>query len=93
MTTFTAMPKYEAYKDSGVEWIGEIPDEWDVQPLKYVLNLISEKVQSSKSDFKYIGMENIESWSGRIIEAEQEVEGLASKFAPQDILFGKLRPY
>lgn len=28
-----------------------------------------------------------------LLEAEQEVEGLASKFAPQDILFGKLRPY
>lgn len=28
----TAMPKYEAYKDSEVEWLGEIPAHWDVKP-------------------------------------------------------------
>lgn len=91
--TLTAMPKYEAYKDSGVEWIGDIPTEWDVLPIKRVLKLISEKVFSSKSDLQYIGLENIESWSGKIIDVAQDVEGLANEFFPQDILFGKLRPY
>ena len=23
-------------KDSGVEWIGEIPEDWEVKPLKYL---------------------------------------------------------
>ena len=27
------MPRYEAYKDSGVEWIGEIPESWEIKPL------------------------------------------------------------
>lgn len=26
--------KYPAYKDSGVEWLGEIPEHWDVLPAK-----------------------------------------------------------
>ena len=26
--------KYDTYKDSGVEWIGEIPSEWEVKPIK-----------------------------------------------------------
>ncbi len=26
-------------KDSGVEWIGEIPEGWDVKPFKYILKL------------------------------------------------------
>ena len=30
------MERYEKYKDSGVEWIGEIPDGWEVKRLKYV---------------------------------------------------------
>ena len=30
------MERYEAYKDSGVEWIGEIPAKWEVKKLKYV---------------------------------------------------------
>lgn len=41
MTTLTAMPKYEAYKDSGVEWIGEIPEHWELRRLKYLAKLES----------------------------------------------------
>ena len=40
MTTFTAMPKYEAYKDSGVEWIGEIPDDWGIKKLSHLFSNI-----------------------------------------------------
>ena len=29
--------KYERYKDSGVDWLGEIPSDWDLQPaFKYI---------------------------------------------------------
>jgi len=28
---------YPKYKDSGVEWIGEIPEDWKIQRLKYLL--------------------------------------------------------
>ncbi len=27
--------KYATYKDSGIEWIGEIPKHWKIRPLKY----------------------------------------------------------
>jgi type I restriction enzyme S subunit len=33
------MKKYDNYKDSGVEWIGEIPEHWKVKKLKYVSNI------------------------------------------------------
>ena len=23
-----SFPRYEAYKDSGVEWLGEVPEHW-----------------------------------------------------------------
>ena len=29
------MKQYETYKDSGIEWIGEIPEHWEIVPLKY----------------------------------------------------------
>jgi type I restriction enzyme S subunit len=35
----TAMPKYEAYKDSGTEWLGEIPAHWKNQRLKFFSSL------------------------------------------------------
>ena len=31
-----ACGEYESYKDSGVEWIGKIPREWEVKKLKYI---------------------------------------------------------
>jgi type I restriction enzyme S subunit len=32
-------PRYPAYKDSGVEWIGSVPVNWEVGPLKRLLDL------------------------------------------------------
>ena len=28
-----SFPAYEEYKDSGVQWLGEVPEHWEVQPL------------------------------------------------------------
>jgi len=33
------MERYERYKDSGAEWIGEIPEGWEVVPIKYNLEV------------------------------------------------------
>jgi type I restriction enzyme S subunit len=30
-----SFPRYPEYKDSGVEWLGEVPAHWEVSPLKY----------------------------------------------------------
>jgi type I restriction enzyme S subunit len=29
-----SFPRYAAYKDSGVEWLGEVPQGWEVAPVK-----------------------------------------------------------
>ena len=33
------MKKYEHYKNSGVEWLGEIPEHWEVKKLKFIGNI------------------------------------------------------
>ena len=33
------MQRYDEYKDSGVEWIGEIPEDWEVKKIKYIAKL------------------------------------------------------
>lgn len=48
MTTFTAMPKYEAYKDSGVDWLGEIPKEWSTRKVKYLFRIGRGRVISQQ---------------------------------------------
>lgn len=32
------MKKYENYKDSGLEWLGMVPEHWKIAPLKYLLS-------------------------------------------------------
>jgi type I restriction enzyme S subunit len=32
MVELSIMPKYEAYKDSGVDWLGDIPSDWNLAP-------------------------------------------------------------
>lgn len=84
---------YPAYKPSGVEWLGDIPSYWELRRLKFVAAQVSEKVESRSDNINYIGLENIESWTGKLVESELVTEGTASRFRKNDVLFGKLRPY
>lgn len=85
------MKRYTTYKDSGVKWIGEIPSHWKTVKLKYCLQLVNDKC--APTDKQYIGMENIESFTGKYVNSDLKVEGLANGFKRGDVLFGKLRPY
>src|SRR5690554_1051733 len=33
------MEKYENYKDSGIEWIGEIPSHWEVKRIRHIADI------------------------------------------------------
>lgn len=39
----SSFPKYDRYKDSGVEWVGDVPEHWDVLPGRVTLSLNKEK--------------------------------------------------
>lgn len=81
-------------KESGVEWLGDIPKHWQVKKLKYLVQIRDIK-QHYSLEHNYIGLENIESWTGKYINSqeEQHIDGLANLCFAGDILFGKLRPY
>lgn len=36
----TAFPKYPAYKDSGVEWLGDVPEQWNTEKGKWLFMLM-----------------------------------------------------
>jgi type I restriction enzyme S subunit len=36
-----SLPRYPKYKDSGVEWLGEVPEHWQVIPLKRLAEFIN----------------------------------------------------
>jgi type I restriction enzyme, S subunit len=85
-----SFPRYPRYKDSGVEWLGEVPEHWAVVPLKHRMRLLTAKNGRRQNP---VSLENIEGWTGRFVPSDSEYEGEGVAFEPGDILFGKLRPY
>lgn len=74
--------------------LDKIPDHWAAKPLKHVLQIVGDRGDYHPRRGRYIGLENIESWSGRLIGPDDvQPEGLVGFFKEGDILFGKLRPY
>jgi len=62
--------------------------------LKFSVSLRNEKIEAENADLEYMGLEHIESWTGKRIEDETAFsEGIATRFEKDDVLFGKLRPY
>jgi type I restriction enzyme S subunit len=51
---------YERYKDSGVDWLGEIPNDWDVCKLKFLLDEVNVRSKSGNEELlslsKYQGI-------------------------------------
>lgn len=83
-----------AMKNSGVQWLGDIPSHWDIKKLKFSIANISEKIDAKSSELRYFGLENIQSYTGILLgDIELVSEGVAHIFQENDVLFGKLRPY
>lgn len=78
-------------KDSGIDGLGEVPEHWNVLPIKRCCDLIREKAIES-TNYR-VSLENIESWTGQYVYTDSEYAGAGVKFEKGDILFGKLRPY
>ncbi|WP_438989332.1 restriction endonuclease subunit S [Polaribacter sp.] len=79
-------------KDSGVEWIGEIPSHWKITKMKYGVSHLSEKGKPEKTDIK-ISPENVESDTGVCFNLYSEHESEGMRFQSGDILLNKLRLY
>jgi type I restriction enzyme S subunit len=84
-------------KDSGVDWIGDIPEHWDIRRIKYLSNIRNVKASDGDNDKTYVGLESIESKTGKLLtnnnDEQQAVGETANIFKKGDVLFGKLRPY
>jgi type I restriction enzyme S subunit len=67
------MKKYPKYKASGVEWLGEIPSEWNDYKVKFAVNVNKYTLSESTApefEFRYI---DIESVTGSSIEKTQKI--------------------
>lgn len=79
-------------KDSGIDWICDIPNEWSVNKIKNLVKSRNKKYKLSEVG-NYIGLENVESGSGHFVKTESEyVDGYYDGCEQGDLLYGKLRP-
>ena len=90
------MRAYPRYRDSGVEWLGEVPEHWDVRPLNRSVSRSDVKIEADDADgLPYVGLEHVASWTGSLLplDEQQSPESISNAFTSSDVLFGKLRPY
>lgn len=55
-TVIEQMPKYDSYKESGVEWLGEIPEHWSLIPNKRIFNLKKKLVGKRSSEYDLLSL-------------------------------------
>ncbi|MCQ2255505.1 MAG: restriction endonuclease subunit S [Bacteroidaceae bacterium] len=48
------MKKYERYKDSGVQWLGSVPEHWEVMPMKRLFSFC-KGLTITKADLTEVG--------------------------------------
>ncbi|MHC1699333.1 MAG: restriction endonuclease subunit S [Geobacteraceae bacterium] len=88
---------YPVYKNSGVEWIGEVPEHWEVLRIKRTAQVANDRCNDVPKRLVYIGLEDVEARSGQYkptsTTSRQSEESTVALFQKDDVLYGKLRPY
>lgn len=73
------MEKYNEYKDSGVQWLGEIPSHWELLKMKYAFNERSEKNHPNEEPLcatQSRGVIPQSLYEGRVVVVNKGFEGL-----------------
>ena len=86
------MRRYPEYKESGVEWIGEIPAHWEIGKIKHIATFVNQK-SIPETDAIKISPENVESETGKVLDLYSSYDSTGVKFQAGDVLFNKLRVY
>ena len=84
-------------RDSGVEWIGEIPEGWEVRPFKAVARVVANlQHPEDYPRLPQVSPDRIEKETGRLLPCltveEVGVESDNHLFIQGDILYSKVRP-
>ena len=90
---------YPAYKDSGVEWLGQLPSHWSLRKWRYCCHVTQGQVPPDDDRYRdriMIAPNHIESGTGRILftETADEQGATSGKYMvkPGDIIYSKIRP-
>jgi type I restriction enzyme S subunit len=62
---------YPAYKDSGVEWLGDVPVHWDIVPNRSVIRLKKHLVGEASTDYTLLSLTK----GGIVVRDLENIEG------------------
>lgn len=94
-----SFPKYEHYKDSGVEWLGEVPAHWNTPFFQRCVYVAEGQVNPEDEPYRsmiLVAPNHVESGTGRLLltetAAEQSAESGKYLCQPGDVIYSKIRP-
>ena len=87
-------------KDSGIEWIGEIPEDWEISPLKFNISYNDEVLNEntdSEFEFDYIDISSVEYGKGIICLQPMKFKNAPSRarriVKQDDVILSTVRTY
>lgn len=91
--------RYLNYKSSGIEWLGDVPEHWEVLRTRYLLRMNPGKNEISNLDqnieVDFIPMESVGEDGSIKLEHKKPIEdviGGYTYFAEGDVTFAKITP-
>jgi type I restriction enzyme S subunit len=94
-----SFPPYESYRDSGVEWLGEVPKHWTTKRLRFVAELNPSKNElaslNRNTDVSFLPMEAVGSDGCIILDRTRTIEELENGytyFRDGDVVVAKITP-
>jgi type I restriction enzyme, S subunit len=73
------MKTYDSYKDSSIQWIGEIPEHWEVKKLGYISEMIVPMRDKPKELDGPIPWLRIEDFEGKYVENSKSNQGVTEE--------------
>jgi len=89
---------YPKYKDSGVEWLGEIPENWEFKRLRFLTKLNPSKKEISlapENEISFVPMESVGEYGGIKLDSTKALDDIDSGytyFANDDVIIAKITP-
>jgi type I restriction enzyme S subunit len=95
-----SFPRYPKYKASGVEWLGEVPEHWEVKRIKDAASHnddVLDETTPSDASFAYVDISGVEAGRG-IVTTERVTFGTAPSRARRlvrdgDVIVSTVRTY
>jgi len=94
-----SFPRYPKYKSSGVEWLGDVPEHWNVKRFQRCVCVAEGQVDpenATYSGMSLIAPNHIESATGRLLRLEtagdQGAESGKYICKAGDVVYSKIRP-